>query len=56
MNPVITKMEHLAIIVAKSSILIAVGFLDPPLHHDKFAAKEVGWFKTKRMVMCTCIR
>ena len=62
MNPVITKMEHFAIIVngfypfaivAKSSILNVVGFLDPPLHCNKFAAKAVGSFKPKRMVMHT---
>ena len=64
MNLVITKMEHFAVIVndfypfaivAKSSILNVVGFLDPPLHCNKFAAKAVGWFKPKRMVMYTCI-
>ena len=31
-------------IVAKSSILNIVGFLDPPLHCNKFAAKAVSWF------------
>ena len=64
-NPaVITKMEHFAIlvndfqlfaIVAKSSILNVVGFLDPPLPCNKFAAKAVSWFKPKRMVWCICI-
>ena len=53
MNPVITKMEHFAVIVnsfqpfaivAKSSILNIVGFLDPPLHCNKLATKAVGWF------------
>ena len=62
MNPLITNMEHFAIIVngfypfaivAKSSILNVVGFLDPPLHCNKFAAKGIGWFKPKRMVMYT---
>ena len=60
MNPVITKMEHFAIIVndfclvanvAKSSILNIVDFLDPPLHCNKFASKTVSWFIPKRMVM-----
>ena len=62
MNPVITMMEHFMIIVnsfelfaiaAKSFILNVVRFLDPPLHCNKFAAKTVGWFKPKRMVMYT---
>ena len=61
---VTTKMEHFAIIansyqpfaiVAKSSILNVARFLDPPLHCNKFAAKAVGWFKPKRMVMYTSI-
>ena len=38
----------------KCSIL-NVGFLDPPLHCNNFAAKTVGWFKHKRLVMYTCI-
>ena len=63
MNPVITKMEHFAIIVnhfypfatvAKSSILNVVGFLHSHLDCNKFAAKLVSWLKTKRMVMYTC--
>ena len=62
MNPVIIKMEHFAIIVnnfkpfaivAMSSILNVVGLLNPPLHCNKFAAKAVGWFKPKRMVIHT---
>ena len=62
MKPVIIKMEHFVIIVdsfssfatvAKSSILNAVGFLDPLLHCNKFAAKTVSWFKPKRMLMYT---
>ena len=57
MNPVITKMEHFTIIVngfypfaivAKSSILNVVEFLDPPLQCNKFALKAVGWFKSKK--------
>ena len=56
MNPAITKMRHFPIkvnnfwpftIVAKSSVSNVVGFLDPPLHRNKFAAKVVGWFKSK---------
>ena len=56
-------MEHFAIIVngvshfavvAKSFILNVVGFLDPPLHCNKFAPKAVSWFKPERMVMYTC--
>ena len=63
MNHAITKMEHFAIIVngvypfaivASGSILNVVGFLNPPLHCNKFAAKAVGWFKPKRMVIYTC--
>ena len=27
-----------------------VGFLDPPLHCNKFAAKAVSWFKPKKNV------
>ena len=59
MIPVITKIEHFAIIVnvlqpfanvAKSSILNVLGFLDPLLHCNKFAAKAVDWFKPERMV------
>ena len=62
-KPVITEMELFAIIVnsfwpfaivAKSSILNVVGFLDPPLHCNKFAAK-VSWFKHKRIIIYTCI-
>ena len=41
-------------IVAKSSIL-NVGFLDPPLDYNKFAAKVVDWFKPKRLIMYTWI-
>ena len=57
-NPVITQMQHLTIIVnsfwmfavvAKSPILNVVGFLDPSLDCDRFAAKAVGWFKPKRI-------
>ena len=64
MNPVITKIEHFAIIVksfqpfamvAKSSIINVVGFLDPALHCNKFDAKAVIWFKPKTMVMYACI-
>ena len=53
-NPVITQMQHLTIIVnsfwlfavvAKSPILNVVGFLDC----DRFAAKAVGWFKPERI-------
>ena len=40
-------------IVAKSSILSVVGFLDPLLHCNKFAVKAVGWFKPKRIAMHT---
>ena len=63
MNPAITKMDHFAMIVnnfysitivAKSSIL-NVGFLDPPLHYNKFAAKAVDWFKPNRLIMYTWI-
>ena len=32
-----------------------MGFLDSPLHCNKFAAKLVGWFKPKRIVTHTCI-
>ena len=62
MNPVITKMEHFAIIVnnfwslsiiVKSPIFNVVGFLDQPLLCNKFAAKN--WSKPKRMVVYTCI-
>ena len=51
MNPFITKMECFPIIVnnfslfaivAKSSILNVVWFLDPPLPCNKFVAKAVG--------------
>ena len=64
MNPVITKIEHFAVIlnnfypfgiVAKSSILNVVRFLGPLLHCNKVAAKAVGWFKPKRKVIYTCI-
>ena len=64
MNPVITKMEQFTIIVncfqpfaivVKTSILNVVGFLDLPLHCNKFAAKAVSRFKPKRIVMYTCI-
>ena len=64
MNPVITKMEHFAIIVngfslfaidAKGSILNVVGFLELPLHCNKFAAKAVGWFNPKRIVTYECM-
>ena len=63
MNPAITKMEHFVIIdngfylfaiVAKSSMLNVVGFLDPHQYCNKFATKAVGWFKPKRMTMYTC--
>ena len=56
MKPARTKMGHFSIIVndlklftivAESSVLNVVGFLDPPLHRNKFAAKVVGWFKSK---------
>ena len=33
--------------------LNVVEFLDPSLHCNKFAAKAVGWFKPRRMVMYT---
>ena len=58
MNPVITKMKHFGIIangfysfaiVAKSFHFKFCGFLDPPMHCNKFAAKAVGWFKPNRM-------
>ena len=64
MNPVITKMEQFTIIVdwfqpfaivAKTFILNVVGFLDLPLHCNKFAVKAVGRFKPKMIVMYTCI-
>ena len=64
MNPVINKMEQFMIIlnylqafpiVAKTSILNVVDFFNPPLHCNKFAAKAAGRFKTKRMVIYTCI-
>ena len=64
MNPAITKMKHFEItvnsfqvfaLVAMSSILNILGFLGPPLHCNKFAAKAVGWFKPQRVVMHTCI-
>ena len=64
MNPVITKMMDFVIIVngfqlfaivPKSSILNVVGFLDPLLLCNKFAAEVAGWFKSKRMVMYTFI-
>ena len=59
-NPVITMIEHFAIIVnsfsifaiiAKSPIVNAVGFLDSPLHCNKSAAKAIGCLKLKKMVM-----
>ena len=34
-------------IVAKKSIINVVGFLDPPLHGNKFTAKAIRWFKPK---------
>ena len=64
MNPVINKMEQFMIIlnyvqafpiVAKTSILNVVDFFNPPLHCNKFAAKAVGRFRSKRMVTYTCI-
>ena len=38
-----------------SKSLNAVGFLDPPLHCNKFAAKLLGSLKPKRIVIHTCI-
>ena len=58
-EPCHIKMENFTIIlnnfqafaiVSKRSILNVVGFLDPPLHCNKFAAKAVGWFKPKKDV------
>ena len=63
MNQAITKMGHFLIIVnsfklftivAKSSILNVEGFLDLPLQCYKFAAKVIGWFKSKWIVIYTC--
>ena len=54
MSPVITKIEHFAIIVndfqpfaivAKNFTFNVVPFLDPALHCNKSDAKAVGWFK-----------
>ena len=62
MKLAITKMGHFPIIVnsfslftivTKSSVLNVVAFLVPPLHR-KFAAKVVGWFKSKLIVIHTC--
>ena len=56
MKPAITKMGHFPVIlnslqlftiVAKSSVLNVVGFLDPPLNRNKYTAKVVSWFKSK---------
>ena len=58
-EPCNIKMEHFAIIhnsfqpfaiVAKSSILNFVGFLDPPLHCSKFAAQVAACFRPKKHV------
>ena len=48
----LTAFSRLQLLQRAPSI---VGFLDPPLYCNKFAAKAVSWFKPKRMVMYTCI-
>ena len=60
----ITKIKHFMIIfngvhpfavVAKGFILNVVGFLDSPLHYNKFPPKAVSYFKSERMAIYTCI-
>ena len=45
---IILNSFQLFAVVAKISILNVVGFLDSPLHCNKFATKAVSWFKPKK--------
>ena len=54
--PIIVNCFQLFTIVAKSSIIYVVGFLDPSLHCNKFAAKAIGWFKSKQLYIHVYLR
>ena len=46
----LTAFSRLQLLQRLFAILNVVGFVDPPLHCNKFAAKAVSWFKLKACV------